>query len=151
MSVIINNVPLTKKEGMEKGDDSGVQLNFPCDKNLTQLLWFSKHLRTELEAPKCMTTEVQKGRAPQKYTSAPQEVYSNLASYTCRIYIYRDTMADLLLLKKVLSSETWAKRKMREREIIAKLPLTYMKLARLGRRSREHGVQRCSLEPSTSL
>ena len=102
-----------------------------------------------------MTTEVQKGRGPQKYTSAPQEVYSNLASYTCRIYIYRDTMADLLLLKKVLSSETWAKRKMRERErereIIAKLPLTYMKLARLGRRSREHGVQRCSSEPSTSL
>ena len=66
-------------------------------------------------------------------------------------------MADVLLLKKVLSSETWAKRKMRERErerereIIAKLPLTYMKLARLGRRSREHGVQRCSSEPSTSL
>ena len=63
-----------------------------------------------------MTTEAQKGRGPQKYTSAPQEVYSNLASYTCRIYIYRDMMADVLLLKKVLSSEMWAKRKMRERE-----------------------------------
>jgi hypothetical protein len=94
MLIIITNVPLIKKEGKENGDDCGVQLNFPYDKNLIQLLWFSKCLRTKLETPKCMTTEVQKARAPQKYISAPQEVCSNLASYTCQICIYRDKMAD---------------------------------------------------------
>lgn len=38
MLVIITNVPLIKKEGKENGDDCGAQLNFPCDKNLIQLL-----------------------------------------------------------------------------------------------------------------
>lgn len=38
MLLIITNVPQIKKEDKENGDDCGVQLNLPCDKNLIQLL-----------------------------------------------------------------------------------------------------------------
>lgn len=94
-------VPQIGKEDRVSDDDCAVQLNHPSGKNRFQPIWFSMYLTTEQESPKCMTVKLQKARAPQRYTKAPQEVYSILASYTCLIHIYRDMMAESPHLQQV--------------------------------------------------
>lgn len=93
------NIPPIGKGEKANGDDFGVQLDLQCDtKDLTQHIWFAMYLTTELEAPKYMTTKVQKAKALQMCKSALQEVYSSLASCTSLIYIYRGKIAESLPL-----------------------------------------------------
>lgn len=95
-------VPQIRKEGRENDDDDyGLQLNLLYRENMTQQVWFSKYLVIDPEAPKCMTIKLQKARAPQRYTKAPQEEYSNSASHIFQICIYRDTMDESPLLQQV--------------------------------------------------